>query len=120
MYRCTVTYQVGRISKYVFQHQTKEYPETISEATWSNIIQLERGYKKHVKIIEVLWKEGIQIPQEKPIPNPSMKVIHVKSVQDRIAQLTRKGLYPQQISRELSEVTKPELVSVIMEYQSQE
>jgi len=120
MFQCNVIFQVGHFVKHLYNHLTREYPESISESTWSNLIILERGYKKPVKIIKVTWKEvpNERVPKKLTIVDPGMQVIHVGTVQEKIAKLTIQGMAPQCISRELRNITKPELIKIIQEYQT--
>jgi hypothetical protein len=121
MYLCNVLYQVGRTSKYTFQHQTKEYPETISEQTWSNLIILERNYRKPVKILEVVWEKSSTTKTVKEnVPDIHMPDNQLIFLKTKIAQLTNQGLNAREISREIRDITKSELIKIIMGYQSQE
>jgi hypothetical protein len=119
MFSCSVVYQVGKTSRYHFTHVTREIPETISDETWSNLIVLERNYKKPVKIIKVTWEKVCKASIVKEnIPDINMSDTQINVLKEKIAQLTNHGLNAREITRELRHITKSELIRVIMGYQS--
>jgi hypothetical protein len=121
MYHCTVTYQVGKVKKYLFSHVTNEYPETISEQTWSNLIILERDYRKPVKVLEVVWEKSSTTKTVKEnVPDIHMHDNQLTFLKTKIAQLTNQGLNAREISREIRDITKSELIKIIMGYQTLE
>jgi hypothetical protein len=121
MYRCIVTYQAGKSGKHTFNHQTKEDPKTISDATWCNHIILEMNYKKPITILQVQWhKCSPAVVIRKHLLNTKLEASNVAYVNRIILNLTNNRLNARDIAKELKYITKAELISVIMGYQTLE
>jgi hypothetical protein len=111
MYTCQVIYKVGVLKRCIFNYQTKECPEHFSEQTWSNIIQLQKGYNKPVKVLNISWTKGSKINPTKDL-NTDKQSIH--TILENITQLTSCGLNAQEIVKSFKYVTKAKLIHVIM------
>lgn len=119
MYQCTVTYQAGKSGMHTFNHQTKENPKTISDATWSNHIILEMNYKKPITILQVQWhKCSPAVVIRKHLLNTKLEASKVAYVDEIILNLTNNGLNARDIAKELKYITKLEFVRVIIGYQA--